>query len=120
VCLQVDGLLEEPSAVLTTQYELVEYFHTIGRKVEGVTSLSIKNKETYRLVHELADLTGESMTTAVTLAVQERLDRIRCEQDTGLVERIMAIVEDAAPRFKEPFQSTDIDELLYDEFGLPK
>jgi antitoxin VapB len=36
-------------------------------------SLNIKNPETYRLVKELADATGESMTTAVTEAVRERL-----------------------------------------------
>jgi antitoxin VapB len=82
-------------------------------------SLNIKNKETYRLAHELAELTGESMTTAVTIAVQERLKRVRCEEG-DLVERLMEIANDSAPRFKEPFQSTDIDELLYDELGLPK
>ena len=38
-------------------------------------SLNIKNEETYRLAHELAELTGESVTTAVTEAVRERLER---------------------------------------------
>jgi antitoxin VapB len=83
-------------------------------------SLNIKNKETYRLAHELAELTGESMTTAVTLAVQERLDRIRCEKAPSLYDRLTAIAEDSAPRFKPPYDTIDIDELLYDEFGLPK
>ena len=36
-------------------------------------SLNIKNEETYRLAQELAQLTGESMTAAVTEAVRERL-----------------------------------------------
>ena len=42
-------------------------------------SLNIKNEETYRLVRELADLTGESMTGAVTEAVRERLKRIKSD-----------------------------------------
>jgi antitoxin VapB len=35
-------------------------------------SLNIKNPEAYRLAQELAELTGESMTTAVTEALRER------------------------------------------------
>ena len=35
--------------------------------------LNIKNPETHRLAEELAKLTGESMTAAVTTAVRERL-----------------------------------------------
>jgi antitoxin VapB len=41
--------------------------------------LNIKNAETHRLVKELAALTGESMTAAVTNAVRERLERVRVE-----------------------------------------
>jgi antitoxin VapB len=83
-------------------------------------ALNIKNKETYHLAHELADLTGESMTTAVTIAVQERLQRIRCEKQQSLFDRLTAIAEDSAPRFKPPYDTIDIGDLLYDEFGLPK
>jgi antitoxin VapB len=36
-------------------------------------SLRIKNEETHRLIKELARLTGESQTTAVIVALQERL-----------------------------------------------
>jgi antitoxin VapB len=36
--------------------------------------LNIKNAETHQLVQELAALTGESQTTAVTVAVRERLE----------------------------------------------
>src|SRR5271157_2643474 len=39
-------------------------------------SLNIKNDETYRLVEELAKLTGETLTGAVTQAVRERLERL--------------------------------------------
>ena len=38
-------------------------------------SLNIKNKETCRLAADLADLTGETMTGAITVALRERLER---------------------------------------------
>jgi antitoxin VapB len=39
--------------------------------------LNIKNDEAHKLATELAGLTGESLTSAVTLALQERLARER-------------------------------------------
>ena len=84
-------------------------------------SLNIKNAETYRLVRELADLTGESMTGAVTEAVRERLDRLRRTDDReGIAERIHAIAEDMRARLPNDFFDIDHGELLYDEDGLPK
>ena len=85
-------------------------------------SLNIKNEETCRLVHELAELTGESMTGAVTSAVKEKLEKQRLKQarKPGLAERLMEIANDTAPRFKEPWKSIDHGDLLYDELGLPK
>jgi antitoxin VapB len=56
--------------------------------------LNIKNPETYRLVEELAKRTSESMTAAVTIAVRERLDRIRSEQRTGLAALAHLLAED--------------------------
>jgi antitoxin VapB len=80
-------------------------------------SLNIKNEETYRLAQQLAALTGESMTAAVTEAVRERLERVRSK---GMAERIMKIAKECAPRWKEPYRSIDHGDLLYDEKGLPK
>ena len=82
-------------------------------------ALNIKNEETYRLVQELAQLTGESMTTAITQSVRERLARIRKEK-ASLSRRLMAIGKDCAQHLKEPFRSIDHAELLYGEDGLPK
>lgn len=62
-------------------------------------------------------MTGESLTTAVTEAVRERLVRVKSK---GMKERIMKIAKECAPRWKEPFRSVDHGELLYDEKGLPK
>jgi len=83
-------------------------------------SLNIKNKETYRLANQLAKLTGENMTEAVTKAVRERLERVRALRGAGLAERLATIGRDCAAHLKEPFRSTAHGDLLYDEKGLPK
>ena len=46
--------------------------------------MNSKNKETYRLAKQLSKLTGESLTTAITEAVPERLDRVRRERGVDL------------------------------------
>jgi antitoxin VapB len=83
-------------------------------------SLNIKNEEAHRLARQLAKLTGESMATAVTQAVRDRLERVRESPKTGLTERILEIGRDCAAHLREPYKSMDIDELLYDEKGMPK
>jgi antitoxin VapB len=72
------------------------------------------------LAHELADLTGESMTVAVTEAVRECLLRIRREHDTNLADELRAIAMESAPLFKPPYDTIDHGDLLYDELGQPK
>ncbi len=83
-------------------------------------SLNIKNEETYHLARELAELTGENLTVAVTVAVRERLDRVRREQGGNLVDQMLAIGKDCAAHLREPYRSADHGALLYDERGLPR
>jgi len=83
-------------------------------------SLNIKNESAHRQARELARLTGESMTAAVSEAIRERLERVRGNSRKGLAERLLEIGRDCAAHLKEPYKSMDIDELLYDEKGLPK
>lgn len=83
-------------------------------------SLNIKNEATHRMVRELARLTGESLTAAVNEAVRERLERVRGSSRKSMAERLMELGRDCAARLKEPYKSMDVDELLYDENGLPK
>lgn len=82
--------------------------------------LNLKNPEAHQLAQELAALTGESMTAAVTAAVRERLERVRAAKRGSLAERLLAIGKDCAPRLKKPFRTIDHGSLLYDERGLPK
>jgi len=80
--------------------------------------LNIKNREAHLMAEELSKLTGESMTTAVTIALRERLARVRQQQGLSLADRLLAIGRDCAARLKEPFRSADHGDLLYDERGL--
>jgi antitoxin VapB len=82
--------------------------------------LNIKKDEAHRLAQELAALTGESMTAAVTAAVRERLDRVRRERGVTLADRLLKIGRECAARLKEPIRSVDHADLLYDERGLPR
>jgi antitoxin VapB len=82
--------------------------------------LNIKNEQTHELVQELATLTGETQTMAVTIAVRERLERVRHLRQAGLADRLLAIGRDTAPRLREPYRDADHGDLLYDERGLPR
>lgn len=84
-------------------------------------SLNIKREETCQLAAELATLTGENRTEAITAALRERLERVRREQT---VEARMRDTEAIARRCAELMGpgpgSTDHGDWLYDEWGLPK
>jgi|SRR6516162_1128002 hypothetical protein len=47
-------------------------------------ALNIKNHEAHLLAEELSKLTGESVTAAVTIALRERLARVRQQQGLSL------------------------------------
>jgi antitoxin VapB len=83
-------------------------------------ALNIKNDETQKLAHELAKVTGESMTAAVTEAVRERLARVRSERGSGLAHRILTIGKNCATHLHEPYRSIEHGELLYDDKGMPR
>jgi antitoxin VapB len=71
-------------------------------------ALKVKNEEAQRLALELASLTGEALTRAITEAIRERLDRVR----VSAAEVSLSV--------KEPFRSVDHAKLLYNEKGLPR
>ena len=82
--------------------------------------MNIKNKEAHQLTEELAKLTGESLTAAVTESVRERLDRVRQARGTSLADQLLTVGKDCAAHLKAPFRTIDHGEMLYDERGLPK
>ena len=84
-------------------------------------SLNIKNEETCRLAGELARLTGETMTGAITLALRERLEREKRERSVEeRLRRMRATAKQCAELLREGGPPVDHGELLYDERGLPK
>lgn len=92
-----------------------------GRKVDTLPALNIKNEEAYKLVKELADLRGESMTSVVIEAVRKQLESERKPQ---INEARMQYWLDFGQRVRHstPPELLDLDpdEILYDENGLPK
>ncbi len=82
--------------------------------------LNLKNPETHRLARELAELTGESMSAAVTRALQERLHREQRRRGRkGISKRLLAIGQRASSR--PILDDRAADEILdYDEAGLPR
>jgi len=85
-------------------------------------SLNIKNEETVRLVRELADELGLSMTAAITEAVRARLGVVHAERAEDGVDwdKVLALAAEMREMLGEEYMSQDFDALLYDEMGLPK
>jgi antitoxin VapB len=82
--------------------------------------LNIKSERAHRLARELSDLTGETLTAAITTALEDRLERVRSGSEANLAERLLEIGRDCAAHLKEPYKSIDHADLLYDGRGLPK
>lgn len=82
-------------------------------------ALNIKDPETDRLARELSAATGESITQAVRVAMEERLRRVRASGAEATVRaeidaimaraKLLPVLDDRTP-----------DEIIgYDEHGLP-
>ena len=84
-------------------------------------SLNIKNNETCRLADELARLTGETMTGAITVALRERLEREKHERSVeARVQEMRAIAERCATLMGPGSSAVEHGDVLHDERGLPK
>lgn len=83
--------------------------------------LNIKNDETCRLARELARLTGESMTGAITVALRERLAHEQRRRGVqARARKLRAIAERCANLMGSGPASTEHGDMLYDEQGLPR
>lgn len=81
--------------------------------------LNIKDSETDRLARELAEATGETLTTAVRTAVEERLAKVAAHRSG---RSLAAEIEEIAFRVSSlPVRDgRGAEELIgYDEAGLP-
>lgn len=80
--------------------------------------LSIKNGEAHRLASELAELTGESLTAAVTTALREQLARERRRRQTDKIAEQLLKIGDRYAALPDTGRTPD-EVLGYDEHGLP-
>ena len=81
-------------------------------------SLYIEDEETYRLANELAQLTGETVTDAITSAIRERLEWQR--EIAERLRRMREISKRVSSRLKPGPSAVEHGDFLYDEHGLPR
>ncbi len=81
--------------------------------------ISIKNAETEALARQLSALTGESLTDAIRIAVEERHDRLRrARSGRSLADELNEIALRCANL--PVISNLSEDEILgYDEYGAP-
>ena len=83
--------------------------------------LNIKNERVSRLAHELARLTGESITDAIGKAIEARLAELRRARNRDqMTERLVAIGKACADAVPADWRNRNFDEELYDDRWLPK
>jgi antitoxin VapB len=81
-------------------------------------ALSIKTDEADALARELAGLTNESLTQAVTVALRERLERVRHSR-IDIVHNLARLRAEYTAHAAHDRRTPD-EILGYDEVGLPR
>jgi antitoxin VapB len=81
------------------------------------TQINIKNQRARLLVDEIVQRTGETVTEAITAALERRLHDLTREERLA---RVREMTKGLKTLWVEPWKSMDHGELLYDEFGMPK
>ena len=83
-------------------------------------ALNIKNQKTCDLARELADLTDDTMTGAITIALERQIEQVKEGRgDDDLALRLLAIGERCAKSMGPGPSSAEIVDSLYGEFGEP-
>jgi antitoxin VapB len=83
-------------------------------------SLNIKDTRAHELAKEISEITGESLTAAVIVSLEERAARLRKPTYEEKLARLRQITSETAPLFKSGLTLKEIDDLMYDEDGLPR
>lgn len=84
-----------------------------------MAALNIKNPKTDRLAHQVAEEAGETLTEAVTVALEQRLVRLRRQTQVDQVMHEVRRVQDLL-RSLPDLDTRSADEILgYDDRGLP-
>jgi antitoxin VapB len=83
-------------------------------------ALSIKDPETERLARSLAQLTGESITTATKRALEERLRRVGGKSGKAVLLEDMAEIRRRWGEMRVLDDRTPEEIIGYDADGLPR
>ena len=83
-------------------------------------ALSIKSIEAERLAREIASKTGESLTTAIQKALEERLERLRNQRRSQILASQLEEILRRVDRLPVLDERTADEILGYDEHGLPR
>ena len=82
--------------------------------------ISIKSIEAERLAREIASKTGESLTTAIQKALEERLERLRNQRRGQILASQLEEILRRVDQLPLLDNRTADDILGYDEDGLPR
>lgn len=80
--------------------------------------ISIKDPDTDSKIRDLAALTGESITVAVRIAIEQRLRRESARRRSGVAQRLLAL--SLAKRGPKRYEESAEAAIGYDENGLPR
>ncbi|CAN7456304.1 type II toxin-antitoxin system VapB family antitoxin [Phyllobacterium sp. LjRoot231] len=83
-------------------------------------ALSIKDPVTEQLARDLAERTGENITTATRRALEERLRRVSGQTRKAALLDDLAAIRRRWSRMPSSDQRTAEEILDYDEHGLPR
>lgn len=95
-----------------------DIFHHLAE--DDRVALNIKNDSTEQLARELAAITGENLTQTVTVAVRERLERVR-RQDSQAVRQRQARILTLGRAIADALgpDGLEVEDLYEGDFGLP-
>lgn len=82
--------------------------------------INVKNPDVHRLAHELARLTGETVTQAIASALAARLEAVRRQQAEARQGVAAQMLELVAEAHLPVLDARPMDGILYDANGLPK
>jgi hypothetical protein len=82
--------------------------------------LNIKSDHASAVANKLSEMTGESLTTVVTVALDQRLEReARARDREARIGKVRKLSAEIRQRLGDPLPSSD-HSWLYDDNGLPR
>jgi len=90
----------------------------LPEKEESSMPISIKDAETDSKIRDLAALTGETITVAVRIAIEQRLRRESSRRRAGVAKRLLNL--SLAKTGRKQLAGAANDAIGYNESGVPE